>query len=66
MMHYDGVLPDEQAFSEHLLTCCFSLEKLLHLERDLFLMGNMPLIELPPEMKQKYNRRKKNKLNYLL
>ncbi len=56
-MYYDGVLPDEHAFTEHLLTCTQCIEKLFNLERDLFLMENMPLIELPSEKKQKYNRR---------
>ncbi len=46
-MYYDDVLPKEHAFTDHLLTCIQCKEKLLNLERDLFLMKNMPLIELP-------------------
>ena len=56
-MYYDGVLPEEQAFSEHLLTCTQCIEKLLNLERDLFLVENMPLIKLP----EKRNRWKNTK-----
>ena len=41
--YYDGVLPDEQAFNEHLLNCMQCIEKLLCLERDLFFMENIPL-----------------------
>ena len=45
-MYYDGVMPDEHAFTEHIFTCRYCQEKLLNLKRDLFLMKNMPLIEL--------------------
>ena len=50
-MYYDGVLPESHAFTDHLLTCKQCIEKLLNLERDLFLIENMPLIELPQEKK---------------
>ncbi len=46
-MYYDGVLPEEHAFTTHLLTCKQCIEKLLHLERDLFLIEKFPLIDLP-------------------
>ena len=46
-MYYDGVLSEEHGFNDHLLTCRYCLEKLLHLERDLFLMENIPFIEIP-------------------
>ncbi len=46
-MYYDNVLPDEQTFNDHRLTCIHCKDKLLNLERDLFLMDNMLFIELP-------------------
>ncbi len=58
-MYYDGVLPEEYAFISQLLTCTQYKEKLLNLERDLFLMENMPLIKLP----EKRNRQKCNANN---
>jgi len=47
--YYEGTLPENEkkAFSEHLLTCSECMESLLNLEREVFLMHNIPFAGLP-------------------
>ena len=54
-LYYDGVLDSEaeKRLSEHILTCKVCAGTLLSLEKDLFLMNSMKLMDVPEGLRHK-------------